>query len=198
MLEMLGVLTIVIMLGVSTLKLVNSIMGMFRQNLVVGEIKDLQKVISERYKFEGNYKELFEGRTPEQVAAFLCDSKMAPNQMCINGKLRHRMGGEVWVMPIENLDEEGNPVQDYSKYALVFWELTNKTCVNAAQINWYSKQKSDVYKMIINRGVADKEMVVDLPYNDEEGLNGRFPVSAVEVMKACNKDDDNDIEWVFF
>lgn len=202
MLETLGVLTIVMMLGISTFKLINSIMDMFKQNMVVSEVKDMQKVISDRYKFEGNYKGLFEDggtrRTPEQVSAFLCESKMAPNQMCVKGRLHHRMSGDVWVMPIENYDEDGNPIEDYSKYALVFWGLTDKTCVNAAQINWYSKQKSDIYKMVINGGVAGKEMVVDLPYNDEDGLSGRFPVSGIDAMRACSADNDNTIEWVFF
>lgn len=200
MMEMLGVLTIIIMLGVSAIKLIGNIFDMFKQNLVVNEVRDLQKVISERYKFEGNYKGLLENRTPEQVSAFLCTSKMAPYQMCSNGLLHHRMGGEVWVMPIVNYDGDGNELTDYSKYALVFWGLTDRTCVNAAQINWYMQQKSDIFKMVINGDKADKRLSVDMPYNMEEGSK-IFPVNPSDVMRACSngdEDDKNKIEWVFF
>ncbi len=196
MIEALGVLTIIVMLGVSSIKLIGNLYNMFRQSLVVNEIKDLQKAISDRYKFEGNYKELLEGKTPEETAKFLCDKKMVPFQMCINGQLYHRMGGEVWVMPVENFDEEGSAYNDYSKYALTFWGLDDKVCVNAAQINWYTQQKSDVYKMIINSG-TDKELIVDLPYNKQEGSK-TFPVLVQDVLNACSKGKENEIEWIFF
>ena len=48
MMEALGVLTIIVMLGVSVIKLVGNIFSMFNQAVVVSQIKDLQKVISER------------------------------------------------------------------------------------------------------------------------------------------------------
>lgn len=196
MIETLGVLTIVTMLGISAIKLIGNIFDIFKQNLVVNEVRDLQKAISGRYRFEGNYKELLENRTPEETAQFVCNEKMAPYQMCIDGLLYHRMGGQVWIMPIENFDSSGNAVIDYSKYALTFWNLSDRTCINAAQINWYTQQKSDVYKMIINSGTV-KELVVDLPYNQQEGAQ-LFPVAADLVMKACNTGGENTIEWVFF
>ena len=196
MMEALGVLTILILLGISSIRLIGNIYNMFRQSLVVNEVRDLQKVISDRYKFEGNYKELFEGKTPEETAKFLCDEKMAPFQMCSDGLLYHRMGGKVWVMPVENVDSDGNSYNDYSKYALSFWKMTDRTCLNAAQINWNTQQKSDVYKMIINSGTS-KELVVDLPYNKQDG-SVLFPVLPDQIIKACDNDDDNQIEWVFF
>ena len=196
MMEALGVLTIIIMLGVSVIKLVGNIFSMFNQAVVVSQIKDLQKVISERYRFEGNYANLFEDRTPEEVTAFLCDEKMAPFQMCNDGLLFHKSGGEVWIMPVENYDEEGEPFNDYNKYAMTFWSLSDTTCINAAQINWYSQKKSDVYKMVINSG-TDKELVVDVPYNIQEGSE-TFPVPAAEVFRACSNNDNNQIEWIFY
>ena len=200
MMEMLGVLTLIIMLGNSAIKLIGNIFDMFKQKLVVNEVRDLQKIISERYKFEGNYKGLLENRTPEQVAEFLCTSKMAPYQMCVNGRMYHRMGGEVWVMPVVNYDGDGNELTDYGKYALVFWGLSDRTCVNAAQINWYMQQKSDIFKMVINGDKADKRLSVDMPYNMEEGSKN-FPVNPADVMAACSNEEDDDkntIEWVFF
>lgn len=196
MMEALGVITILVILGVSSIKLIGTIYGLFTQNIVVNEIKDLQKVISERYRFEGNYKELFENKTPEQTAAFLCDKKMAPFQMCVNGLIYNKMGGEVWILPVENFDSEGSSYKDYTKYAMRFMKLSNRACLSAAQINWATKQKSDVFKMIINSGTA-KELVADLPYNQQEG-SVVFPVLPQDIIKACDNNDNNQIEWIFF
>lgn len=196
MVEAIGFLTVVIMLGLSSIKLVGNLYGLFKQSLVVNEIKDLQKVISGRYKFEGNYKELLENKTPEETAAFLCDKKMAPFQMCINGLLYNRAGGEVWVVPFEEIDEDGNSYKNYTKYKMIFSGLNDRACVEAAQINWYTQQKSDVYKMIIN-SESENNLVVDLPYNQQDETKA-FPVLPSDVMQACNEGDDNQIEWVLF
>lgn len=198
MIEALGVLTIIVMLGVSSIKLIGNIMGMFKQSLVTSEIRDLQKAISERYRFEGNYKSLLEGKEPEQIVEYLCDEKIAPNQMCANDKMYHRMGGPVWVMPIVvGSDADGNDVYDYSKYAVTFWNLTDRACVNVAEINWRNKDRSDIYKLIINPREDNFRKTFDLPQNLQEGSPG-FPVSVSEAMKGCKNDDSNNVEWVFF
>ncbi|MBE6454104.1 MAG: hypothetical protein E7017_04380 [Alphaproteobacteria bacterium] len=196
MIEALGVLTIIVMLGVSSIKLIGNIMGMFKQSLVTSEIRDLQKAISERYRFEGNYKSLLEGKTSDQIVKYLCDEKIAPNQMCANDKMYHRMGGPVWVMPIVDYDASGNAVSDYSKYAVTFWNLTDRACVNVAEINWHNKDRSDIYKLIINSGKTFQK-TFDLPQNLYEGSLS-FPVSVSEAMKGCKNDDSNNVEWVFF
>ena len=79
---------------------------------------------------------------------------------------------------------------------MTFWGLSDRICINAAQINWYSQKKSDVYKMVINSG-TDKELVVDVPYNMQEGSE-TFPVPTAEVFRACSNNDDNQIEWIFY
>ncbi len=196
MVEAIGVLTVVVMLGVGSIKLVGNLYSIFKQSLVVNELKDLQKNISGRYKFEGNYKELFENKTPEETSKFLCDNKMAPYQMCIDGLLYNRMGGEVWILPFEKIDASGNSYDDYTKYSMIFSGLTDRACAELAQTNWYMQKKSDVYQMIINYD-TENELVVDLPYN-QQNESKIFPVVAQDVMSACHEDDNNQIEWVFF
>ncbi len=197
MMEMLAVLGIITMLGSSIISLVANVMDMFKQNLVVNQIRDLQKAISGRYRFEGNYEGLLKNKTPEEISAYLCSSKIASYDMCVNGELYHRMGDKMWIMPVENYDAEGNAYNDYSKYVLEVWGLTKGTCVVAAQINWYQQNKSDVYKIIINSGKAS-QFVVDMPYNIGEGsTTATFPIYPDQALKACNN-DRNDIQWVFF
>ncbi len=204
MIEAIGVLGIISMLTVSVISLIGNIFAMFNQAIIVNQVKDLQKVITERYRFDGNYSRLLEGRTSEEIAAFLCKEKMAPFQMCAgDGLLRHKGGGAVWVMPVENYDDEGNSFNDYNKYVLMFWGLSNKVCTDAAQINWYSQKKSDIYRMRINPD-TEKQLIVNAPLTDgavseEEGENvATFPVPVAKVYNACSNGDDNQIEWIFY
>lgn len=125
MMEMMGVLTIIILLSVSAIQLIGSIFNMFRESLVANEVKDLQKAITDRYRFEGNYRRLFEENS--DVEAFLCESKMAPFQMCSDGDLFHRMGGEVSVVAWDD---------EYDKYSIIFYDMPKKACVRAGEINW--------------------------------------------------------------
>jgi len=192
MLEMLGVLTIVIVLGISTIKLVGNVMAMFKQTLVVNEIRDLQSSISGRYRFDGHYRELLEDKTPEETAEFLCDKRMAPVQMCLNGKLFNRMNGEVWVLPVES--ESGE--KDYFKYAMSFAKLSDKACLAAAQINWNTQKKVDVYRIIINLGTGN-EVTVDMPHN-AASEDASFPVLVAKAMRGCKNNDNNTIHWVFY
>ncbi len=196
MIEALGVLTIIVMLGVSSIKLIGNIMGMFKQTLVTSEVRDLQKAISERYRFEGNYKSLLEGKTSDEIVQHLCEEKIAPNQMCSNNKMYHRMGGPVWVMPVVYVDASGNSVTDYSKYTITFWNLTDRACVSVAEINWHNKDRTDIYRLIINPD-EDFKKEFNLPQNLYSGSLS-FPVSVSEAMKGCKNDDSNNVEWVFF
>ena len=189
MVEMLGVLAVVSMLGISVIKLVGNVMDMFKQNLVANEVRDLQKAISGRYKFEGNYKELFEGKTEDETINFLCSNKMAPFKMCNGSSLKHSMGGAVRISCFLV-----SGVCDYTKYVLSFENLSDRTCINVAQINWFSKQKSDIYDIFVN-----EELVGVLPHNktpdsDEEIL----PLSTKSILETCNRKGENIVTWTFY
>lgn len=201
MLEMLGVLTIIGMVGMGTIKFIGSVQNVFVQNMVVSEARDLQKAISDRYKFEGNYDNLFNNRscsdTPDTVAQFLCGAcegcnskdRLAPFQMCSNGKLHHRGGGSVRVCAYDD---------EHKHYVMFFEGLTDRSCTALAQVNWYTRQKSDIYRMVINSGIAGKELAVESPFTKTEG-SVVFPITASQAMAACsNGDTNNDIQLVFF
>lgn len=190
MIEMLGVLTIIIILGISSIKLIGNVYSLFKQGRVASEIRDLQKNISERYRFEGHYEDMLKNKTPEQTAAFLCDNKLAPIHMCYKGKIYNEMSGEVWILPVS----DGSNVV-YDKYAVSFANLSKKACLNAAQINWNTQNKVAVYKMIINSGTA-KQVVVDVAHNVQSGSSA-FPIKIEDAMKGCSN-EYNTIQWVFF
>ena len=201
MVEMLGVLTILAMVGMGAIKFIGGVHNVFIQNMVVNDARELQKIISDRYRFEGNYEPLFNGRScdaePDTVAQFLCGycegcdsrNRMAPFQMCSNGKLHHRGGGAVRVCKYDD---------EYKHYVMFFEGLTDRSCSALAQVNWFTRQKSDIYRMVVNSGIAGKELVVESPLSKQEG-SIVFPINASQAMAACsNGDTNNDIQLVFF
>lgn len=199
MVEMLGVLTVLAMLGMGTIKFIGNVHNVFIQNMVVSDARDLQKVISDRYRFEGNYENLFKNRScdadPDTVAQFLCGAcqgcdsrdRMAPFQMCSNGQLHHRGGGSVRICPYD---------EAYEHYVMFFEGLTDRSCTALAQVNWYTRQKSDIYRMIINSGVVGKELAVESQFTKTEN-SVVFPITASQAMAACSN-EENDIQLVFF
>ena len=166
MVEMLGVLTILGMVGMAAIKFIGGVHNVFIQNMVVSEARDLQKSISDRYRFEGNYaQELFNGRScgedggSDTVASFICNNKMAPFQMCSGGKLHHKGGGEVKIC--QHTDND--------KYYMIFYNLSDTACAALAQVNWYTRQKSDIYQMVINGRAGDVGTVVGSGEGEEGG-----------------------------
>lgn len=198
MIEMLGVLTIIGMVGMGSIKIISNVYNLFIQNMIVTEARDLQKTLSDRYRFEGNYtSELFKNKEcdkegVDEVAQFICNNKMAPFQMCSGGKLHHRGGGDVKIC-------EHN---DKNKYYMTFYNLTNNSCAALAQVNWYTRQKSDVYQMSIYDGAASGDdiepFVVDSSYSRNEATTNTFPISTIQALGACNHQDNNVIQLTFF
>lgn len=187
MIEAIAVIAIAIMLGVSVISLINSIYAVFTQNMVAGEVRDLQKAISDIYRFDGNYSAL--GSDENSAASYLCNNKIAPFQMCVRGKLKSRSGGEVSVK-VYNDDVSD---QD-DKYEIVFTGLSRKTCVNAVQINWDKGQRSVVYAMVVNSD--NSKTVWQLKNATNEKYT--FPVSTSVAMELCSKEYDNTIQYVFY
>lgn len=197
MVEMLGVLTIIGMVGMGTIKFIGGVHNVFAQNMIVNEARDLQKSISDRFRFNGNYEELFNGRGCEgedTVAAYICNNKLAPFQMCSDGKLHHHSGGDVKICRYESSPNE----PDDTKYVMIFYSLSDTACSSMAQVNWYTRQKSDVYQMVINGNVEGKTTIIDSHYIPGDHGDNIFPVSASKASSACNNDNDNTIQLVFF
>lgn len=187
MVEMLGVLSVVGMLSYGLIKVIGAAHNLFVQNMVVSEAHDLQKKISERYSFEGVYNTtLFSGRTCEgtdTVAAFICEQKLAPVQMCSNGKLHHHGGGDVKICP----DGEDD------KYVMIFYGLSKTSCVSLVQTDWYTRKKSYIYTMVVNG--SSGTTVFSNYFSNEDN---KFPVSAANAMAMCNREDDNTVQMTFF
>ena len=181
LLEVLAVLSVVSVLGISTLKLISNGYNTFKQSMAESEIKDLQKSITGVYNYSGNYNELFDN----DVYKTLCETdKSAPSQMCMkNGssyKLRHKLSGDVFIEKAEDLNS----------YTIKFDNLSKKNCVSFAQLNWLDRKKISIYRLDIN----DTD-VAYFPKKEDKG----FPIEISEIFKNCNKEDNkNSITWYFY
>ena len=94
MIEAMAAIAIVGVLTVAGLKLAASLFDLFKQNMVVNEIRELQKNISARYSADGDYTALGEADLDQ-----LIKDKIIPNQMVADGKIFHSLSGEVSVGP---------------------------------------------------------------------------------------------------
>lgn len=90
MVEAIAVISIMTVLGISAIKLIGGLFDGFKQNIVTSEIRELQKNVSARYSVDGHYGNL-------GTVATLVKEKVVPNQMLANGKIYHRLGGEVLI-----------------------------------------------------------------------------------------------------
>lgn len=196
MLEALGVLAVLGMIGISTIKFIGAIYDKFIQNMVVVEARDLQKSISDRYRFDGNYIKLFSGRSCEgsdSVADFLCGTcaecnekdRLVPFQMCKNGKIVHKGNGDVQICEYEG---------ETDKYYMIYHGLTKTVCAALAQVDWHTRQKSEIYQMVINPEKSSEFNVI----SPVIGVSGNsFPITADQATKAC-VEEINTVQFVFF
>ena len=186
--------------------MIGNVFDMYNQAMISSEIRDLQKNISGRYQFDGSYKNLFAGKNAEQISQKICEDRLAPFKMCVNGKIVHSGKGSVIIEPVKIYDMNGNVIDNYGRYSILFDGLKNKTCMNLASMNWSTKGALTLYKMELNfnkdfQGDSEKEkkykVNFDLP-NNKTADSLVFPVYPNNVSGACSNGDNNSIKWTFF
>ena len=168
LLEVLAVLSVVSVLGISTLKLISNGYNTFKQSMAESEIKDLQKSITGVYNYSGNYNELFDN----DVYKTLCETdKSAP---------RHKLSGDVFIEKAEDLNS----------YTIKFDNLSKKNCVSFAQLNWLDRKKISIYRLDIN----DTD-VAYFPKKEDKGFP--IEISEI-FKNCNKEDDKNSITWYFY
>ncbi len=179
MIEALAAIAIVGVLTIAGLKLTASLFDLFKQNMVVNEIRQLQKNISARYSADGNYTLLGETDLEQLVK-----DQVIPNQMVSNGKIYHSLSGPVSVGP--------SALEDYY-FQVTFYELSTRGCLNLSQINWMTNQNT---AQLIQLEINDK--VFKLPVNGVEVDDAdALPMNVSKASGACKSGKINTITWTF-
>ncbi len=181
MVEMLGVLCVITALGISTFKLAGNLFTSFRVYAVESEVRDIQKSIKDRYSFDGDYSELC-----DITADKLNQNKLVPSQMYTNGGIYNRLGGNVKVGCVDG--------GDY--YTIEFDSLSNRACLNLAQINWFNRGTTDLVSMTINStpyGIKSTNTQNKLPVTASMAA----AVCVSENVKSSDNVKFNTIIWVF-
>lgn len=178
MMEAIAAISVVTVLTVGVIKLVGNMFDMFKQNMISNEIQEIQKKISDRYRLEGEYSEL-SSLSAEQMR----QEQLIPSQMEVNGKIVHRLNGEVVIAAAGDEDEY---------FSVTFKGLTTRSCVNLSQINWNASQTSDLYQLQVN----DKVYV--LPINGVNfGDENALPITVKKAADSCKPGSKNEITWTF-
>jgi len=176
MVEAIAVISIMTVLGISAIKLIGGLFDGFKQNIVTSEIGELQKNVSARYSVDGHYGNL-------GTVATLVKEKVVPNQMLANGKIYHRLGGEVLI-------EKSALSTLY--YQITFKDLSPKACMNLSQINWMTHQGSDLIQLQIN------STIFVLPIDGvKRGDSKALPLDVARAAQSCKVKGSNTIIWTF-
>ncbi len=180
MMEAIAAISVVIVLTVAAISLVGNMYEMFRQNMVVNEIREIQKNIATRYRLEGNYAEL---SSSEMTPQKLKEEQLIPSQMLVNGEIVHRLNGEVII-------ETSSLGDDY--FDVTFNKLSLRTCMNLSQINWSGIDGADLFQLKINNNTF-KLPINGVKFGDADAL----PISPVKASESCADDEKNVITWTF-
>lgn len=178
MMEALAAISVVTVLAVAAVKLMGGLFDMFKQNMIVNEVQEVQKNISARYRLEGNYSEL-----AGMDAQKLKEELLVPSQMVVNGTLVHRLNGAVEIAPSALGDEY---------FDITFKDLTTRSCMNMSQINWTGNQATDLFQIKINDNTF-KLPINGVKFGDENAL----PVTVKKAADSCKDGLVNDITWTF-
>lgn len=194
MMETLAAISVVGMIGIGMLSVIGNVMSKFRQSVVVSQIQELQKNISDRYNVVGNYADL-----DASAHQKLIDDKVIPSLMVDgSGEIRHRLGGRVFIgkdsgVPENNLTGVFGS-DDY--YDVSFMELNYRTCVDILQINWIKNSGSNLMAISVNGAYLFLS-----PYGLSPDVSSAtvfdLPVVLNDAMTACDQGDNNNITWVF-
>lgn len=179
MLETLAAISIVTVLGISVISLIGKMFDMFKQNIIEDEIKEVHKLITQRYRLEAVYSEL-DSLSVEDFAK----QKLVPSQMIAGDKLLHKLNDEV-IIETSDLGDEF--------FDVTFKGLPKRTCINLALINWNANQTSDLFQIKIE----ETTFKLPIPQNNVEfGDDDALPMDATKAAEACES-NDNTITWTF-
>lgn len=185
MTEMLGVLSIVGILGVSVWKLIDHARYRYRLSQVALQVQSLQKGVSRFYAAEGNYKDLSEEGTVQK----LIKNGVVPSDMRRgDSAIGHVFNGSVTLANVTYANEASNASTGFS---ITFSNLYQRICTEVATISW---PENDLANMI-SISIGDKKYV--WPAISEtlgEGV-GVLPISKSEAMDAC--ENATSITWEF-
>lgn len=179
MIEVVAVLSILIMVMSGMAKTVTSMFSKYKNNDILMQIRDLRKVISDRYAAIGDYT----GLTPK----LLIDEKIAPRNMIIGNNLYNSFTGLVTV-------GAGKAVGNNKSFIMTFNNIPDQSCREAATINWRVDDTSTLISLKIN------EKTYSWPINKivagAQGAND-LPLTMPMATAACNKGEKNILVWEF-
>lgn len=179
MIEALSVIAIVGVLTIASLRLINGLFDLFKQNLVVSEIRELQKNVRDRYGVDGNYN----GLKAQGAFEKLLEDKVIPTKMISGNKIYHSLNGEVSL--------GASALADYY-FEITFYDVSSRGCLNLSQINWSNHQGSDLVQIDVN-GTEFVQPVKGVSQNDAKAL----PMTMDKASKVCKSGRVNNITWTF-
>lgn len=183
MIEVVATISILIMVITGMSKTVSHMFGRYKFNEALTQIRDLRKVISDRFAATGDYSTL--------SAKLLIDEKLAPGNMVASPvTMVNSFGGAVTVTAAKTYGTG-------KSFSITFNSLPRQVCVEAANINWRVDDTSSLISIMIN----NKKPEFTWPINKISSVSPAstdLPMTMPKAQAACNSNTDkNTITWEF-
>lgn len=173
MIEILLVISLLGILSISLVGAINSVYSRYKLSRVGEQIREISKVIHDRYMSQGHYLNV-------DVEELIKES-IAPKDMVLTkDTLRHAFGGGVNVTSARNT------------FSIRFLSLNYKACTDLALLNWMVNDSSYLVRLSIN----------DVKYSwqdDNKVVSNKkyLPITVDEAASECKNNSNNTLLWEF-
>lgn len=187
MVEMMGVISIIGIVGMGVWTLINSARARYRLSQGVLQLQSLEKGISRFYASAGKY----DGLAEDGAIKELIDNHILPPGMNAgDNTLRHAFGGSVEIKNVKysNIDEYGSSSDSFS---ITFKDLGRNECFEMLTVVWPQSDAANLVSI-----AAGGKTFVWPSYSSTNNSASVLPVSAADAMSIC-QDAPKDISWEF-
>lgn len=183
MIEAIGYISVMIMIGVSAAAAVNSGYYRYRLGRITQQITDLQKVVSQRWSAAADYS----GVNWET----LYGEKLVPADLLRSGsdkksKGKHAFSGDITIASTES----------YQAYTITFDGLPPDACTELGVKLWVANNGSDLDSIQIN-GKQTWCWPASIGSNCDKSHKD-LPVKISDLASVCGQNWKNKIVWTFY
>lgn len=188
MVEMMGVIALIAILSISTIKLIGTATSRYKLNVVVEQIRELHKNISSYYSTKGAYPAFTNTVIKELIKEKVIPSGIVTGEAALHNVFR----GEIKLDAVNSIMQGGvaTPVTDNIYFQVAFNGLSKSACVELGMMNWMFNGSSDLVNLKIN------DSVYQWPLGGKIAAAVAMPMDTARVMAVCKDNNENKITWI--
>ncbi len=199
MLETIMYISLMILLGTSIAVYIGNVFTRYKTGRVTQQVVDLKKAISQYTAAAADYQELRLSKEGDKNG--MMEDKALPLDMKAGV---HALGGKIKLGPAADLLAVGNNEQIYNyMFYIIFENLPQKSCMEIITQGQFYGNGSDLDALMVN------DYIAMYPYSlfpadgytriKDENNKEIMPqnIHITKALEICDKQNDNQITWIF-